>query len=295
MYKNTPENIKGFWTAIICYMVWGTVPIYWKQLKHISAFELIAHRILWSAVFSFILIYFLNDIKKLKETFKKSAPVLVLTTLLISTNWLTFVWAVNENRILEASLGYYANPILNVLFGAFLLKEKLSKLQIVSSFIAAFGVLYLFATAGVFPWVSLVIAISFALYGLIRKIAPVDPLAGLTLESAMLVPFALLYAFYLEDHHAGHFTHGLFDTLMLMGGGIVTLAPLLLFLYSIKRIPLSTMGFLQFITPTTTFCLAVFYYNEPFDHRKLVTFGCVWLAVFLYLSDLKLKHIKQVK
>lgn len=287
--SSLPEEKKGFLTAITCYVIWGSVPLYWKQIQHIPALELISHRVIWSSLFCLGLTLILKNHHKVFETLKKSFWTLLLTTLLVSTNWLIFVWAVNQNRIIETSLGYYMNPILNVVFGAFLLKERLTKLQIASTLIAGTGVLYLLLTAGFFPWVSLTLAITFALYGLIRKVAPVDPLAGLTLEATLMVPLALIYTYTVQHSDTGHFGRNTFDTLMMIGGGIVTLGPLLLFLYSIKRIHLSTMGFLQFITPTTTFLLALFYYNEPLSFDKLVTFGFIWIAVLLYLSDLKLK------
>ncbi len=287
--SSLPEEKKGFLTAIACYVIWGSVPIYWKQIQHIPALELISHRIIWSSLFCIGLTLILRNQRKVFETLKKSFWTLVLTTLLVSTNWLVFVWAVNENRIIETSLGYYMNPILNVVFGAFLLKEKLTKLQIGSTLLAGLGVSYLLLTAGFFPWVSLTLAITFALYGLIRKVAPVDPLAGLTLEATLMIPLALIYTYTSYTSGTTNFGNSSFETLMMIGGGIVTLGPLLLFLYSIKRVHLSTMGFLQFITPTTTFLLALFHYKEPLSSDKLITFGFIWFAVILYLSDLKLK------
>jgi chloramphenicol-sensitive protein RarD len=286
------ENNRGFWSAVLCYAIWGAVPIYWKLIKHIPAPELIAHRVIWSSVFCILLTLLLKNHKTVILTLKKSLWTLIVTTLLVSSNWLIFVWAVNEDRIMETSLGYYMNPILNILFGALILKEKLSKLQISSAILATIGVSYLLVTAGFFPWVSVSLAFTFALYGMIRKVAPVDPLAGLTLEATLMVPASLIYTFYLTHEGQGHFGSSIYESLMMIGGGVITLGPLLLFLYSIKRVHLSTMGFLQFITPTTTFLLAVFYYKEPMNLDKLMTFIFIWIAVLLYLLDLKLKKTK---
>lgn len=292
--KNTSDFTKGLTAAITCYVLWGLVPIFWKLLSYIPAMELINHRIIWS---SFILIIVIAFQKRLKPFIKgflspKSFFTLLLTTILISLNWFIFIWAVNAGHILDTSLGYYINPILNIVLGGIVLKEKLSNLQKIAVCTAAIGVLFLILSIGYFPWIALVLALSFALYSFVRKIAPVDPVLGLAQEATLLVPISLGYLYYLELQGKSAFGHTLYDSVMLVMCGVVTLVPLLLFLFSLKKIKLSTVGILQFITPTTTFFLAVFYYGEPFDMSKLVTFVMIWISVILYVSDLRRKNQK---
>lgn len=292
--KTSSEDSKGFISAIICYVLWGMVPLFWKQLKHIPAMELINHRVIWSSAILIAILIWQKRFKLFLKGFttKKSFLTLLLTTLLISTNWLVFIWAVNANHILDTSLGYYINPILNFFLGSLILKERLSVLQKWAVCIAATGVLYLIISVGYLPWVSLVLALSFALYGFIRKIAPVDPVMGLAQEASLLLIPALAYLYHLENVGSSAFGHGLPDTAMLFLCGVITTVPLLLFLFSLKRIKLSTIGILQFITPTTTFLLAIFYYDEPFEPGKIVTFVFIWIAVAMYISDLRIKAQK---
>lgn len=292
--KTSADDSKGFSAAILCYLLWGSVPIFWKQLKHIPAFELINHRIIWTVVLLLIVIIAQKRFRAFINGFLtlKSFGILLLTTLLITTNWLVFIWAVNENHIIDTSLGYYINPILNFFLGSLLLKEKLSRLQKGAVVIAGIGVLSLVISIGYLPWISLVLALSFALYGFVRKIAPMDPILGLAQEASMLFLPAVGYLIYRESHGESAFGHNLSDSIMLMMCGVVTTIPLLLFLFSLKRIKLSTIGILQFITPTTTFLLAVFYYKEPFEMAKLIAFMFIWTAVIMYISDLKLKSQK---
>ncbi len=289
--KTSSDDSKGFLAAITCYILWGLVPIFWKQLKHIPALELINHRVIWSVFILLVIILVQKRFKTYAQGFltAKSFFTLLLTTILISTNWLIFIWAVNENHILDTSLGYYINPILNIFLGSLILKEKLSKLQKWAVAVAAFGVLSLIISIGYLPWISLVIALSFALYGFVRKIAPMDPVIGLAQEASLLLVPALTYLYYLEGQGRNSFGHNGFDSVMLFMCGVITTVPLLLFLFSLKRIKLSTIGILQFITPTTTFFLAIFYYGEPFEKAKIFAFALIWLSVGMYISDLRLK------
>lgn len=292
--RDTSDFTKGLTAAIICYILWGLVPIFWKLLAHIPALELINHRIIWSSFILIVVIAFQKRLGPFVRGFLnlKSFLTLLLTTTLISLNWFIFIWAVNAGYILDTSLGYYINPILNIILGALILKEKLSKLQKFSVFTAGIGVLYFILSIGYFPWIALVLAFSFALYSFVRKIAPVDPVLGLAQEATLLVPASLVYLFYLEGKGQGAFAHGWSDSLMLVMCGVVTLVPLLLFLFSLKKIKLSTVGILQFITPTTTFFLAVFLYKETFDSSKLISFILIWTSAILYVSDLKAKNQK---
>lgn len=292
--KTSSDDSKGLSAAIACYILWGLVPIFWKQLVHIPALELINHRVIWSVVILLVIIIAQKRFKAYVKGFlsRKSFLTLLLTTILISTNWLIFIWAVNANHILDTSLGYYINPILNIFLGSLILKERLSKLQKWAVAVAAAGVLSLIVSIGYLPWISLVIALSFALYGFVRKIAPMDPVIGLAQEATLLLAPALGYLYYLESQGQSSFGHNVSDSIMLFMCGVITTVPLLLFLFSLKRIKLSTIGILQFITPTTTFFLAIFYYNEPFEIEKLFAFVLIWLSVGMYISDLRLKGQK---
>lgn len=292
--KTSSDDSKGLIAAITCYILWGLVPIFWKQLIHIPALELINHRVIWSVVILLVIIVAQKRFKIYVAGFLtfKSFFTLLFTTALISTNWLIFIWAVNANHILDTSLGYYINPILNIFLGSLILKEKLSKLQKWAVVVAALGVLSLIISIGYLPWISMVIALSFALYGFVRKIAPMDPVVGLAQEASLLLIPALGYLYYLESQGHSSFGHNTQDSIMLFLCGVITTVPLLLFLFSLKRIKLSTIGILQFITPTTTFFLAVFYYNEPFEIAKLFAFALIWLSVVMYISDLRLKGQK---
>ncbi len=292
--RNSSDFTKGLAAAISCYILWGLVPIFWKWLGHIPAFELINHRIIWSSFILLIVVAFQRRLKSFINGFLswKSFLTLLATTILISLNWFIFIWAVHEGHILDTSLGYYINPLVNIVLGSVILKEKQSRLQKIAVVTAGTGVLYLVLSVGYFPWVALVLAISFALYSFIRKIAPVDPVLGLAQEATLLVPLSLFYLGTLQVDGKSAFGQTLFDSFMLVMCGVVTLVPLLLFLFSLKKIKLSTVGILQFITPTTTFLLAVFYYREPFDMTKLIAFSFIWIAVILYVSDLRAKTQK---
>lgn len=292
--KPSADDSKGLIAAITCYILWGLVPIFWKQLKHIPALELINHRVIWSVIILIVIIVAQKRFKAYVQGFLtlKSLLTLLLTTILISTNWLIFIWAVNENHVLDTSLGYYINPILNIFLGGLILKEKLSTLQKCAVAVAAIGVLSLIISIGYLPWISLVIALSFALYGFVRKIAPMDPVVGLAQEASLLLVPAVSYLYYLEGQGQSSFGHNTHDSVMLFFCGVITTVPLLLFLFSLKRIKLSTIGILQFITPTTTFFLAIFYYGEPFEKARLFAFALIWLSVAMYISDLRLKGQK---
>ena len=221
---------------------------------------------------------------------KKLFLTLIFSTLLVSSNWFIFIWAVNSGHVLETSLGYYILPIFNVLMGALILKEKVSKLQKWAIVISAIGVFNLAMSFGHIPWISLSLALSFGGYGYVRKLAPIDAILGLCHEAIILLVPALAYIIFLHNNGSGHMGKSLYDSFMLSLCGVITLIPLLLYLIGLKRLKLTTMGFLQFIVPTATFFLAVFAYKEPFDNSKLITFGFIWASVFMYLSDLKFRR-----
>jgi chloramphenicol-sensitive protein RarD len=274
--------------AVSAFLIWGISPIYWKALRAVPAFEIILHRIVWSFFFLVPLIIVMRRWKDFIDVLKNYRTLLILlfTALIIGANWLLYIWAVNNDQLLQASLGYYINPLVNVVLGMVFLKERLRPLQILAVLLATAGVLYLTISYGEFPWIALTLAVSFGLYGLIRKVAPVGSLVGLTVETLLLSIPALVYLFYLESHGAGSFLRvSLKLDLLLMGCAIATATPLLFFTLGARRLYLSTVGLLQYIAPSCMFVLAVFLFREPFSKAQVVTFVFIWTALAIYSTD----------
>lgn len=278
----------GVASALGCFSFWGLFPIYFKLLAHVSALEVLAHRVLWSAVLLVGLILVQGQWQALQAEFRHLARLrfYLLTALLISGNWLLYIWAVQHGRILEASLGYYINPLVNVLLGMLFLRERFNPRQWFAVALAAVSVLVLVIGHGVFPWVSLALAFSFGGYALLRKKAGHAATLGLCVETVLLTPFALLFLATLAIAKLGALgtVNGTTD-LLLLAAGPVTVAPLLLFLSATQRLRLSTVGLIQYLTPTLQFLLAVILYREPFTLIHLFAFGCIWLALALYSAD----------
>jgi chloramphenicol-sensitive protein RarD len=274
--------------AASAFLIWGISPIYWKALRALPAFEIILHRMVWSFFFLLPLIIMMRRWREFIGALKnhRTLLLLLLTALLVGTNWLLYVWAVNHDRLLQASLGYYINPLVNVVLGTVFLKERLRRLQILAVLLAAVGVIYLTFSYGHFPWIALTLGVTFGLYGLIRKIAPVGSLVGLTVETLLLSIPALVYLFYLDSHGRGAiFRINLKTDLMLMGCALVTAIPLLFFTLGARRLYLSTVGLLQYIAPSSMFILAVFLFREPFSSAQVVTFFLIWTALAIYSTD----------
>jgi len=278
----------GLASALGCFGIWGLFPIYFKQLCHVPALEVLAHRVLWSAVLLLGLILAQGQWQALRAEFRdrRRLRFYLLTALLISANWLLYVWAVQHGRILEASLGYYINPLVNVLLGVLFLFERLNPRQWTVVALAAAGVLVLVVGHGVFPWISLTLALSFGGYGLLRKKAGHAATLGLCVETALLAPVALLFLAVLAARGAGGLgtMNGQTD-LLLLAAGPVTVAPLLMFLEATRRLRLSTIGLIHYLTPTLQFLLAVALYRESFTTIHLAVFGCIWLGLALYSAD----------
>ena len=282
------ENATGILYTAGAYVLWGILPIYWKFINDVSALEILAHRVIWSFIFVFIIVLLLKR-KLLKNFFqvqmsqKKTWFGLLLASLFISINWLTYIYAVNTNHIVEASLGYYINPLIAVLLGVLVLREKVNVLQAVSFVIAGIGVIYMTLSVGKLPWISLILALSFGFYGLSKKLIKVDSILGLLLETLFVLPFALLFLAYLgvTDQHS--FATGSLNTdLFLLGSGIATALPLLWFGIGAQKIPLYMVGFLQYIAPTISLILGVLMYGESFTKDHFVTFVCIWIAIALF-------------
>ncbi len=288
----TPEEKRraeiGTLSAVGAFLIWGLSPVYFKWLKAVPPFEILMHRMVWSFFFLVPIILVSGQGREFRSALKvkNTMGILLGTTLLVSINWFVFIWAINNDQILQTSLGYYINPLINVLLGRVFLGERLRPAQTVAVGLAAAGVGYLTVQFGRVPWVSLTLAISFGLYGLIRKVAPVSALVGLALETMLMCAPALAFLFYLNATGRGAFLHlGLRIDLLLMAACLVTALPLLLFTEGARRIHLSTIGILQYIAPSSTFLLAVFLYREPFSTAKLLTFILIWSALVIYSVD----------
>ncbi len=290
------EIKTGAFQAGLSYLLWGILPIYWKLLDHVNAEDILANRIFWSFAFMMVVLFFSKKIGNLCSVLKsfkqnrKEMYALIIASLLISTNWFIYIWAVNHHHMIEASLGYYINPLVSVLLGVIFLKEKLSPAQYVSFIIAGVGVLILGISYGKFPWISIVLALSFGVYGLAKKMIKVDSAVGLTLETLVVTPFAFAYMVFLffNGEHA-LFAGSVATDLLLVGAGAATALPLLYFAKGAQKIPLSMLGLLQYIAPTITLILGVLVYGEQFTKHHLQAFIFIWSALTIYsLSKTKL-------
>ena len=273
--------------GIGAYLLWGLLPIYWKLLHQVSALEILANRFIWSAVFvGFLLLVtggfanFLKETKEIFSSFSKGAR-LVLAAVTVSFNWGIYIWAVSVGRIVETSMGYYINPLVSILFGVVFLKEKLNKLQIIAVLWAALGIAVIVIKNGSLPWVSVSLAVTFALYGLLKKIIIASSLTTIMLETLIMSPFALYYIHSLGNGSA-YYVGSSSTVALLLGAGIATATPLLLFTSCAKMIPLTMVGFLQYMSPTIALLLGVFVYGEEFTATHLLAFGCIWIGLMCF-------------
>ena len=276
---------KGILAGIGAYILWGLFPIYWKLLEGVPAIEILVHRMVWSMLFVAVILTIQKDWHWLRGAVHNRRMMLTYTlaAILLSINWFTYIWAVNAGFVVEASLGYFINPLVNILLGVIFLGEKLRSGQVAAVILAVLGVVYLTVSYGSLPWISLILAFTFGMYGLIKKTAPLESMHGFSLETLVLFLPALGYLIYREATGVGAFVHeGTAVTLLLILAGPVTSIPLLLFGYSARRIPLSMLGFIQYIAPTIQFMLGVFVYAEPFPPARLVGFSIIWLALLIY-------------
>lgn len=284
--KSSRSSVEtGVIYAASAFVIWGVIPIYWKEaLGGIDAVEIVMHRILWTLIFALAALAAWERLPRLYEalTTRRSLMLLSVSAVLIAINWGIFIWAVTVGRIVETSLGYYINPLVNFILGAVFLSERLTRVQLVAVALATLGVLNQTIALGYLPWVSLVLAVSFGFYGLIRKKVAVESLEGLTVESILLAPAALGYIVYLTATKQGAFLHVNFMTdLNLIIAGPLTAIPLLLFAAATRLVRLSTIGFLQYLAPSIALVIAVFMYNEPFTSAHAVTFAFIWAALAL--------------
>jgi chloramphenicol-sensitive protein RarD len=276
---------KGILNGIITYILWGFFPIYWKWLHDVPALQIIGHRISWSFILLIVLILATRQWREFRTAAltPKTIGIYSAAAILLSINWLIYVWGVNADFIVETSLGYFINPLFSVLLGVVFLRERLRVAQWIPVALAAAGVIYLTATYGRLPWIALSLAFSFGLYGLVKKMAPLGSLYGLTLETGIIFPIALLYLAFAGFKGTGSFLReGALTNVLLIGTGVVTSVPLLLFASAARQIPLTMIGILQYIAPTLQFLIGVFLYHEPFDQTRLIGFSLVWLALIIF-------------
>lgn len=279
---------KGILFAIGAYGLWGLFPIYWKLLHTVSSQEIVAHRIIWSLLFMLILLATTQRLNQFKQQLKNKKILLTysLAGTLLGINWLTYVWGVNAGFIVETSLGYFINPLVSVLLGVVFLKERLNRQQWIAVAMATVGVLYLTLQYGALPWIALTLAFSFGAYGLIKKTAPLDSMESLSMETLFMFAPAFAYVLFVQSTGQGSFgTVSWQVTTLLVLTGIVTAVPLIFFAAAARRIPLSTVGIMQYIAPTLQFSIGVWLYHESFNQTRLIGFSIIWFALIIYVVD----------
>ncbi|MGO4565139.1 EamA family transporter RarD [Rhizobium sp. 2YAF20] len=279
------DGARGFVFALTAYLMWGILPFYMKALGHIPSMEVIAHRIIWSVPVAGVVLLLLGRMGDVKAALK--APRIVamacVTATLVTINWGTYVWAIGNGHSLDAALGYFINPLFSIALGSLLLKEKLMPVQVVAIALAAIAVAVLAFDAGGLPWVAIALTVSWGFYGFLRKTLPVGANQGFFVEVLLLCLPALLYIVYLETAGQGHlYRSGLYDTTLLIGCGLVTALPLMIFANGVKLLSLSTIGIMQYIVPTMIFIIAVFVFKEPLGMARMIAFPLIWAGLVLY-------------
>ncbi len=284
--QSSDQEVRtGLFAGLGAFALWGFAPLYFKLLGSINAVEIIAHRVLWSVVFLLVVLVLRHRGGVLKhiQVSPRTLMILAGSGLLIGLNWLIFVFAVNTDRVLSTSLGYFINPLVSVCLGLVVFKEHLNGLQVIAVILAGAGTLHLTLAVGEFPWIALSLALSFGLYGVIRKKVDVGPMVGLFWETLMVLPLAVAWLAW--QSQAGELSGDLSkvgESLTLMGTGLITVIPLILFAAAVRRLFLSTIGLMQYIAPSLSFCMAVFLFKEPFGIDHAITFGCIWTGLCLY-------------
>lgn len=284
-----PASAKtGALAAAICYLLWGLVPLYWKQLTSVNPVELIAHRIVWSVAFLLVLVGLQRGFGGVRDALRtpRSIALNFLSALLLTANWGFYVWGVNTGHVIETSLGYFLVPLVNVITGRFLLHEHLRRLQWVAIALATAGVVLMFLRLDRPPWIALVLAATWGSYSLMRKQSPLGSVAGLTVETLLILPLAI--AFLAWRHHAGEGALGQVDLrtqILVLSAGVITAVPLLLFGFAARRIRLSTLGLLQYVAPSVQLMLGIWVYHESFSRSRAIAFSFIWAALALYTAD----------
>lgn len=279
----------GMMAALSTYLIWGVLPLYWNLLARAEANEILAHRIIWSFFFMVVVLMVTKRWQSFKEDCralwqdKKRGAILLLAAFTISLNWLTYIWAVNHGHVIDTSIGYYINPLMSVLFGIVFFRERISGLKKISLLLAAIGIVLMTYQLGKLPWVAVVLAVSFSVYGALKKQLHLNPFSSITLETLLMVPFAVPYIGMLMMSPANHFSLATPDlALYLMGTGVVTAVPLVLFSYGANLLPLNVLGFFQYISPTIGLLLGIFFFHETFGMAQISALGFVWAAIVLF-------------
>lgn len=296
MKAENRDSLKGFILALSCYIIWGFLPIYMKAVGHISPIEVVAHRILWSLPIAGIVLVALAQVDDLKRAFRTPSMLAMaaLTAALISVNWSIYVWAIGSGHALDAAIGYFINPLFSVFLGAIVLKERLSRTQIIALVMTVIAVIILTVDAGRPPLVALGLTASWGFYAFFRKTLPIGPNQGFLLEVLLLAPFAIVYLLYLAFTGQGHFiTSGLSDSLLLAASGVITAVPLILYANGAKLLRLSTIGVMQYLTPTMVFLLAVLVFGEKFNTAKAIAFPLIWAALIVFSVPMLIKAARK--
>ena len=292
------QPTRGIVAASCAYAIWGLLPVYWKALQVLPSYEILCHRMVWSLVLMLILMLVFGRMKHLISLFKDVNAVLTFgaTSMLLAVNWLIYIWSVNSGYIIEASLGYYINPLVSVAFGVIFLKERLRAGQVAALLLASCGVIYLTFIYGRFPWVALSLAMTFAVYGLLHKKTSIAPTEGLCLETLIFFLPAAACLVWFEIEGNGSFVHaGMELSLLMIGTGVITTVPLLLFAFAAHNIPLSMLGLLQYTAPTLNLLLGVFLYHEGFPQTRMVGFMLVWAGLLIYMMESTLNRARHKK
>ena len=291
------SNKKGLITALSCYIIWGLLPLYWALLNHISPYNILADRIIWSGICMAIVVFglhikqFKKDFQLLKEQ-RSQLVLLLVASVIISINWFTYIWAITNNQVMNTSIGYYINPLFNVVLGVILFKEFLSLPKKLSVLIATIGIALLTYQLGSLPLVSMILAVSFGFYGAVKKKLLISPFTSIAFEAWLLMPLALLYTTIVDNTVWSYFDTDWYTTLLLIASGLTTSVPLVLFSYGAQLLPLNLLGFLQYVSPTIALLLAIFYFGESFDTPQMIAFGCIWIALAIYTMSNQLTRTK---
>ena len=281
--QNTEAQI-GIGYALLAFSAWGFIPIYWKLLNTVPSMEILTHRMVWSVFFLLGLLAVQKRLGEFRELFHSPKYIFMLlgTATLLGANWFVYIYGVNTNQVIETSLGYFISPLLVILLGAVFLRERLNIWQVVAVGFAALGVLNFIWNFGSLPWIALSLALTFSFYGLFRKMIPVKPLVGLLMETALLTPLAVVLIAFWEIDGTGHFGTTWMTDFLLFGGGVVTSLPLLWFINAGKRLRYSTIGFIQYLTPSIQLLIGVYLYHEPFTPTHSITFGLIWAGLVIF-------------
>ena len=294
MQKNEQNN--GIFYIVSAYILWGFLPIYWKLVDHVPAGEVLAHRIVWSFVLMIGIVFFTknwsNFIMECKAIIANKTKLIGITfaSIFISINWLTFIWAVSSGHVVQASLGYYINPLISIVLGVVVLKEKLTRGQCIALILAGLAVINLTIHFGTFPWVALILAFTFAIYGLLKKTVDVSAMFGLTIETMLVTPIAIVYLLMISNSAFLADSVSLATPLLLIGTGIATAIPLLLFAHGAKKIPLALLGFLQYIAPTIMLIIGIFIFKETFSSAHIISFALIWISLIIFMSSFRSKR-----